>query len=157
MPLKYWDEAFLAATFLINRIPNKVINYTSPLECLFQVKPNYPSLHVFGCSYWPHLRPFNSRKLEFCSKECVFLGYSNQHKGFKCLDLSTGCTYISRDVIFDENTFPFSKLLPNSGPRLHAEISLLPSSLVPMAGGESVFNHMSNASNPIENCGNVQH
>jgi hypothetical protein len=60
-------------------------------------------------------------------------------------------------VIFDENTFPFSKLHPNSSPHLRDEISLLPSSLVPMAGGESAFNHMSNASNPIENCENIQH
>lgn len=28
----------------------------------------------------------------------VFLGYSNMHKGFKCLDISTGRVYISRDV-----------------------------------------------------------
>jgi hypothetical protein len=32
MPLKFWYEAFLAATFLINRTPSKVISYTSPLE-----------------------------------------------------------------------------------------------------------------------------
>jgi hypothetical protein len=32
MPLKYWDEAFLAATFLINSTPSKVITYSTPLE-----------------------------------------------------------------------------------------------------------------------------
>jgi hypothetical protein len=41
MSLKYWDGAFLAATFLINRTPSKVINYSTPLECLFKVKPNF--------------------------------------------------------------------------------------------------------------------
>jgi hypothetical protein len=112
IPLKYWDKAFLATTFLINLTPSKIINYTSSLERLFKVKPNYESLRTFGCSCWHHLRPFNTHKLEFHSKECVFLGYSNKHKGFKCLDLSTCRTYISRDVIFDENIFPFSKLRP---------------------------------------------
>lgn len=34
MPLKFWDEAFLAATYLINRIPSKVINHSTPLERL---------------------------------------------------------------------------------------------------------------------------
>jgi hypothetical protein len=86
----------------------------------------------------------------------VFLGYSNQQKGFKCLDLSTGRTYISRDVIFYENIFPFSKLRPNSGPQLRVEISPLLSSLVPSSGGESVFSHMSNAPNPVEDCENMQ-
>jgi hypothetical protein len=90
MPLKYWSDAFLAATFLINHTPSNVINYSTPLEHLFHVKPNYPSLRVFGCSCWHHLQPFNSYKLEFHSKECVFLGYNNMHKGFKCLDLTTG-------------------------------------------------------------------
>jgi hypothetical protein len=30
------------------------------------------------------------------------------HKGYKCLDRSTGRIYISRDVVFDEKVFPFS-------------------------------------------------
>jgi hypothetical protein len=55
MPLKYWDEAFLAATFLINHTPSKVINYSTSLECLFKVKQNFQSLRIFGCACWPHL------------------------------------------------------------------------------------------------------
>jgi hypothetical protein len=128
MPLKYWDESFLAATFLINRTPSKVINFLTPLDLLFHVKPNYSSLRIFGCSCWPHLRSFNSRKLEFRSKECVFLGYSNIHKRFKCLDLSTNRVYISHDVIFDENVFTLTKLQPNVSPRLRGNS---PSSTIP--------------------------
>ena len=30
------------------------------------------------------------------------------HKGYKCLDRSTGRIYISGDVIFDESVFPFA-------------------------------------------------
>jgi hypothetical protein len=37
------------------------------------------------------------------------------HKGVKCLDISTGRIYISRDVVFDENVFPFASLHPNAG------------------------------------------
>jgi hypothetical protein len=77
MPLKFWDEAFLAATYIINRVPSKVINYTTPLERLFGQKPDYSFLRVFGCACWPNLRPYNKHKLQFRSKQCVFLGYSN--------------------------------------------------------------------------------
>jgi hypothetical protein len=56
----------------------------------------------------------------------VFIGYSPLHKGVKCLDVSTGRIYISRDVVFDENVFPFASLHPNAGAILKKEILLLP-------------------------------
>jgi glycosyltransferase involved in cell wall biosynthesis len=130
MPLKFWDEAFIAATYLINRIPTKLLNYSTPLETLFHEKPDYSALRIFGCACWPNLRPYNTRKLEFRSKRCAFVGYSNFHKGFKCLDISTGRVYISKDVVFDESVFPFSELHPNAGALLRSEILLLPPELL---------------------------
>jgi hypothetical protein len=38
VPLKYWDEAFLAATYLINLLPTKILDFSSPLERLFLKK-----------------------------------------------------------------------------------------------------------------------
>ena len=34
MPLKFWDEAFLTATFLINMLPTKFLNLATPTEKL---------------------------------------------------------------------------------------------------------------------------
>jgi hypothetical protein len=129
MPLKFWDEAFSIAAFLINRLPSHVLNFSSPFEKLFSTTPDYNWLKVFGCACWSHLRPYNVKKLEFCSKRCVFLGYSSNHKGYKCLDVATGCVYISRDVVFDENVFPFDELHENAGAQLPVDILLLPPSL----------------------------
>jgi hypothetical protein len=109
VPLKFWDEAFLSATYLINRLPSRVIDNTTPLERIFHTPPNYSMLRIFWCACWPHLCPYNSTKLSFRSKECVFIGYSSIHKGYKCLDVTSGRVYISRDVIFDEGLFPFTK------------------------------------------------
>lgn len=113
MPLKFWDEAFLTATYLINRLPTRVIDNLCPLERLLKAPPNYTMLRIFGCACWPHLRPYNKHKLSFRSKACVFLGYSALHKGYKCLDMDSGRVYISRDVIFDESIFPFSNVAPS--------------------------------------------
>ena len=112
MPLKFWDEAFLTATYLINMLPSSVLDNEIPFERLLKEKPDFASLRVFGCACCPNLRPYNTHKLAFRSKQCVFLGYSHMHKGVKCLDVSSGRVYISRDVVFDESVFPFSQLHP---------------------------------------------
>jgi histone deacetylase 1/2 len=130
MPIKYWDQAFLAATYLINHIPSNLLQNSCPLEVLFQEKPDYSMLRTFGCACWPNLRPYNTHKLAFCSTRCAFLGYSQLHKGFKCLDISSRRIYTSRDVVFDEQIFPFAELYANAGARLRAEVELLPSTLI---------------------------
>jgi histone deacetylase 1/2 len=130
MPLKFWDEAFLTATYLINLLPSRVINFDTPVQCLLKETPDYSSLRVFGCACWPNLRPYNAHKLSFRSIRCVFLGYSSRHKGFKCLEPGTGRVYISRDVTFDESVFPFENLHQNAGARLRKEILLLPDYLL---------------------------
>jgi hypothetical protein len=62
----------------------------------------------------------------------LFIGYSSLHKGYRCLDISTGRIYISRDIVFDEIVFPFASLHSNAGARLCQEIELLPLSLQPL-------------------------
>jgi histone deacetylase 1/2 len=108
LPLRFWDEAFLTACYLINRMPTPVLNKETPLFRLLKIHPNYEFLRIFGCACWPSLRKYNAHKLEFRSKMCVFLGYSPMHKGYKCLDKSTCRIYISRDVVFDESVFPYA-------------------------------------------------
>jgi hypothetical protein len=63
------------------------------------------------------------------------------HKGFKCLDISTGRIYISRDVVFDEQVFPFSELHTNAGARLRSEIELLPPTLFDLSSFGSTAIH----------------
>jgi hypothetical protein len=107
MPLCFWDDAFQTACYLINRLPTPVLQNKSPFEKLFKSVPDYLFLKTFGCACWPNLRPYNSHKLQPRSLQCVFLGYSLLHHGYKCLHIPTGRLYISRDVIFLENSFPF--------------------------------------------------
>ena len=120
--LSFWSDAFTAC-FLINRLPTRVLNMKTPIELLLDETPDYTFFKVFGCACWPHLRPYNDRKLEFRSKKCVFLGYSSLHKGYKCLHVPTNRVYISRDVVFDETVFPFSAM-PQSSTTTPSLISL---------------------------------
>jgi hypothetical protein len=130
MPLKFWDEPFLTATFLINSLPTPVLHQMYPIEKLFATKHAYSFLRTFGCTCWPNLRSYNTHKLAFRSKQCTFLGYIAHITRGTNVDISIGRVYISRDVVFDKTVFLFSTLHPNAGARLRSEISLLPPSLV---------------------------
>jgi hypothetical protein len=87
-------------------MPTPVLQFRSPYFTLFQHQPDYSILRSFGCACFPLLRPYNSHKLAFRSKKCIFLGYSNNHKGYRCLDPHTNRVYLSRHVVFDETLFP---------------------------------------------------
>lgn len=45
---------------------------------------------------------------------CVFLGYSSSHKGYNLINLSSNKVFVSREVRFHENIFPFSSLKPDT-------------------------------------------
>jgi hypothetical protein len=53
------------------------------------------------------LRPYSKHKLLPRSRECVFLGYASNSKGYLCLDIATSRLFVSQHVIFDESHFLF--------------------------------------------------
>ncbi|KAI5336302.1 hypothetical protein L3X38_015569 [Prunus dulcis] len=132
VPYCFWAYAALTAVHLINLTPTLVLNWITPYSVLFHRPPSYSHLRVFGCSCFPHLGPYVPNKLMSRSIECVFLGYSIHHKGYRCLDPSTGRVYVSRNVIFNEMCFPFKtpQVVPNSLPTT-VDLDILPLGLLP--------------------------
>jgi hypothetical protein len=140
----FWGDAFLTACFLINRLTSRVINFKTPLELLTRPEPNFSMIKVFGATYWPNLRPYNAHKLSFRSKQCNFIGYSEFHKSYKCLHIP-GCAYISKDVIFHEDVFPFSK---NSA-SAYADKSVDASTLLLPSLAPSMYGQYNNVAIPV--------
>ena len=93
--------------FLINRLPTPVLSGRSPYEALFGTRPDYSFLQTFGCSCYPFLGDYGQDKLTPKTRRCVFIGYSTIHKGYCCLDSSSGRIFISRHVVFNETEFPY--------------------------------------------------
>jgi len=110
MSLEYWDHAVTSSVYLINRLPSSAIQNEGPFQKLFHKLPDYKFLKFFGCACFPLLRPYNQHKLQPRSRECVFLGYSLSHKGYKCL-AADGRIYVSKDDVFNELKFPFPHLM----------------------------------------------
>jgi histone deacetylase 1/2 len=107
LPHSFWVEVFSTAVFLINRLPTPKLDHTSPYEKLLQCTLDYAFLKSFGCACFPHMVLYNKHKLSFKFVPCVFIGYDDHYKGYRCLDLVSGRIYISRHVVFDEASFPY--------------------------------------------------
>ncbi|MCH79675.1 retrovirus-related Pol polyprotein from transposon TNT 1-94, partial [Trifolium medium] len=80
MPLELWDHSFTTVVYILNRLPTTALtNFSSPYHALYHKIPDYHSIKVFGCSCFPHLRPYLSHKLNFRSTKCVFLASNKTH------------------------------------------------------------------------------
>jgi hypothetical protein len=96
IPPHFWTEAVSTVTSL-------ALQGGIPFERLCGKTPDYSSLRLFDCVCYVLLAPRERTKLTVQSVECVFLGYSAEHKGYRCWDPVARRMRTSRDVIFDES------------------------------------------------------
>jgi hypothetical protein len=106
-PARYRVEGLHTAIYLLNHLPSKMIHESCPYVTLHGVTPSHEHLRVFGCTCYPNLSTQAPHKLAHRSTRCVFLRYSVDHKGYRCLDLFTNNSIVSQHVVFDEIEFPF--------------------------------------------------
>jgi len=84
-----------------------LLSNKTPFEALYKRPPTFHHLKVFGCKcYATVVHP--KQKFEPRATPCVFVGYPCGHKGYKLYDMQSHTFFISRDVKFCEDDFPFS-------------------------------------------------
>jgi hypothetical protein len=108
------------------------VSHPTPHFALYDTAPSYDHLCVFGCACYPNTSATAPNKLSPCSTCCLLLGYSPDHKGYQCLDLTSHRIIISHHVVFDKDVFP----LAGSTPPTDLD-SLLESDPVPPTPGTS--------------------
>lgn len=94
-------------------MPTPLLNNESPFQKLFREPPNYKSLKTFGTLCYPWLRPYSKNKLEPSSRPCVYLGFSIIYHSHQCFDLKSSKVFLSRDVLFCEDIYPFKTIFSN--------------------------------------------
>ena len=121
----FWSYAIKHVVFLINRVPSPVIKNQTPFELLFNQKPDFSIIKVFGSLYYAstyHPR----KKFDLRSRRGIFLGFQNGTKGYIILDIDSREIFLSRNVIFHETILPFKK--PNSlSPNITSHVPATPS------------------------------
>ncbi|KAF9679044.1 hypothetical protein SADUNF_Sadunf07G0099100 [Salix dunnii] len=93
------------------------LDFQSPFEKLWNKKPTVSYFRVFGCVCYVFIPNHLRSKMDKKAVRCIFVGYDNQRKGWKCCDPITGKCYTSRNVVFDESSSWWSieqKSLPDS-------------------------------------------
>ena len=105
MDQKYWAEAVHTANFLQNRLPTRSVSNKTPFEAWTGRKPDVRHLHIFGTEAYIHIPKVKRRKLDEKGEKLIFIGYSEESKAFRFIDMQTGRLEISRDAVFTEK-FP---------------------------------------------------
>ncbi|KAI3463729.1 hypothetical protein Pfo_020392, partial [Paulownia fortunei] len=98
----------LTATHLINRLPNWVLEFKSPIEILTKYFPTFNGSNnliprIFGSVAFVHVHSQNRGKLDPRAIRRIFIGYSSTQKGYKCYHPPTRKFFVSTDVTFVEN------------------------------------------------------
>ena len=115
VPHRYWGEAVLSAAYLINRLPSKVLNFSTPYQVFKNFFPHYRAfsdlpLKIFGCTAYVHNHSFQIHsKLEPKASKCIFIGYAAHQKGYKCFCPTDHRVYTSMNVTFDESSPYYGK------------------------------------------------
>jgi hypothetical protein len=102
LPQKYWADAVQTATYVRNLVPTSSDPNHIPAERWSQKWQDISHLRAFGCTCFAHVPvEVSPSKLAPRSVKLTMIGYF-EHTGYKLLDKSTGKTFRSRDVVFDE-------------------------------------------------------
>lgn len=153
VPIHLWGDCLLTATYLINRIPTSILHNKSPYEMLYDKSPSSKHLRVFGCLCFTSTLSQRQDKFSPRATKCVFLGYSSTQKGYKVMNLETGHKFVSRDVQFYEELFPYKQPSNSNSstqlfPHHHSfidDLTVVPSS-TPLSSSIPITQHLSSPS-----------
>ena len=97
-----WAEAMNVAVDIYNRVPHSSIKFKIYFKAYFGHKLDVSNFKVFGSTTWARILLDKRKYLQPQSIECLFIGYLEEYKGFKLLNIRTKQIFIERSVRFEE-------------------------------------------------------
>lgn len=105
---RFWHEAILTATYLLNRCPTRAVEDNKvPAELWYKSSQDLSRLRVFGCIVFVK-KPKEQLegKFDSRSKPCIMLGYCDN--GYRVWSIDEQKIIVARNVIFDETRSKFN-------------------------------------------------
>lgn len=103
----FWKLASEAAVHIYNRQPLRRLKWKPPITAWDGTVPDVSYFRVFGCKAYVHVhKDARQNKLQPKAKVMVFVGYEPGSKGYRFWDKNSRSIVVSRDVTFDEKSFP---------------------------------------------------
>ena len=89
---------------MINRVPSRILNHKTPLNCLKQWFPHNRltsdlPLKIFGCTAFLHVPNLFRSKLEAKAEKGIFIGYASNQKGYRIFNPTTKKVQVSMEVV----------------------------------------------------------
>jgi hypothetical protein len=87
VPRYLWGEAAQIATYLINIMPLRVVDFSTPLEMVTWTTSFKVHSKKFGCVCFVHNTNSSISKLDVRAHKCIFVGYSVGKKSIDAMTL----------------------------------------------------------------------
>lgn len=101
LPNELWGKAMSTATYILNKCSTKRLEYITPEEYWFGIKPSLSHLKLFGSIAYRYMPDQLRRNLYDKSSQMILVEYHSAG-GYKWFDLVNKKFVISKDVIVDE-------------------------------------------------------
>ena len=98
LPLQLWAEAVNCMVYVLNRSLSTVYHSKTPFETWYGRKPDISNLRTFGSEFYVLIPKELRRKLDAKGLLCFFVGNTDDQKGDRYWDPTSGKINISRDV-----------------------------------------------------------
>nr|KYP54839.1 Copia protein [Cajanus cajan] len=102
VPSKFWGEATVTTTYILNKCPTKKLSGMTPEEKWSGKKPSVDHFRIFGSLCYVHLLDQKRKKLDDKAQQMLLVG-CHSTGGYKQYNLDTKKVVVSRDVTCIEN------------------------------------------------------
>lgn len=109
LPSRFWAEAISTANHVRNRCPTKRLNGRTPHEFWYERIPVVKYFRKFGSRVFCLDKTTTKGKFDVRAKEGLFIGYSEESKGYRVWMINSNKVDITRDVKFLEGNFGTSR------------------------------------------------